>query len=220
MRLVLGIDEAGRGPIIGSLFICGALFNENDLDKLKELGVKDSKLLSNKTRFELEKDIKKIAKKIKIIRIKPEEIDNAVEDKINLNLNWLEAIKTALIINELNPDKAIVDCPSVNIKKYKEFLLNLLKNKSIDLVIEHKADLNHVCVSAASIMAKCKREEEISDIKKKYGDIGSGYPSDPSTQKFLKENGKKYPEMFRKSWSTWKKLYDKNQKKLDEFSKF
>ena len=218
MTLILGVDEAGKGPVIGSLFICGAMFDEKYLPKLKEIGVKDSKLLTHKKRIKLAKEINKIAKKFKIIQIKPEEIDHAVNKEEGLNLNWLEAHKTAEIINELKPDKAIIDCPSPNIKKYKEYLLNLLNNKEIELIVEHKADVNHISCSAASIIAKCAREEEIKNIKKKYGDIGSGYPSDPLTQRFVKENFDKYSEIFRKSWMTFKNHEKaKKQKKLDEF---
>ena len=218
MVLVLGIDEAGRGPIIGSLFIAGALFEEKDISKLKELGVKDSKLLSHKKRILLAKEIKKIAKKYKIIQVKPEEIDKAVNHDHGLNLNWLEAHKTVQLINELKPDKAIIDCPSPNIKKYKEFLYNLINNKKVELIVEHKADLHHLPCSAASILAKCVREEEVEKLKKKNGEIGPGYTSNPITQKFVKENFDKYPEIFRKSWMTWKNHYQaKKQRKLDEF---
>ena len=218
MTLVLGLDEAGRGPVIGSLFICGVVFEEKDLSKLKVLGVKDSKLLLHKKRIELAKEIKKIAKKYKVVQVKPEEIDKAVNKNDGLNLNWLEAHKTALIINELNPDKAVIDCPSPNIKKYKEYLLNLLKNKEIELIVEHKADLNHTIVGAASILAKCAREDEMEQIKKKYGNTGPGYTSNSITQKFVKENFDKHPEIFRKSWSTWKNHDNaKKQHKLDEY---
>ena len=215
---VLGIDEAGRGPIIGSLFIAGVLAEEKDLSKLKALGVKDSKLLSHKRRIELAKDIKKIAKKYKIIQIKPEEIDKAVNRDHGLNLNWLEAHKTAQIINELKPNKAIVDCPSPNIKKYKDYLLRLLDNKKIELIVEHKADKNFVACASASIIAKVEREEEIENIKKKYGKIGAGYLTHPDTQKFLKENWDKHPEIFRKSWVSWSNAKkEKEQKKLEEY---
>ncbi|AJF62753.1 MAG: Ribonuclease [archaeon GW2011_AR20] len=214
---VLGIDEAGKGPVLGSLFICGVLIEEKDTSKLKKIGVKDSKLLTHKKRIELAKEIKKIAKKYKIVQIKPEEIDKAVSHDHGMNLNWLEAHKTALIINELNPDKAIIDCPSPNTRKYQEYLLNLLNNKNVELVVEHKAE-KYYPVGAASILAKCAREEEMDDIKKKYGNTGPGYSSNAITQKFVKENFDRHPEIFRKSWSTWKNhAQAKNQKKLDEF---
>src|SRR3989344_1054054 len=218
-KLVLGVDEAGRGPVIGSLFIAGALFDEKEINKLKNLGVKDSKLLSNSTRFNLRDKIKKIAKKTKIIKVEPYEIDLAVGGHQGLNLNWLEAHKTAQIINELKPDRAIIDCPSPNISKYKAYLIKLLENKDVELVIEHKADLKYVECGAASILAKCEREDEVSALKKKIGlDFGSGYPSDPLTIDFLEKNHERYRGIFRESWAPYKKHKDKkNQKELYDF---
>ena len=220
MVKVLGIDEAGRGPIIGSLFIAGTMFKEEDIEKLKRLGVKDSKLLIHKKREELREKIEKIAVKYKIIQIKPQEIDKAVESEDHMNLNWLEAHKTAEIINALEPDKAIVDCPSPNLVKYKGYLKQLLNNKEIELVVEHKADVNFLPCAASSIIAKCAREDEMDIIKKKYGNTGPGYTSNLITQEFLKNNWDKHPEIFRKSWISWKNHRDgKEQKKLGEFEK-
>ena len=217
--LTLGLDEAARGPIIGSLFIVGALFEEKDLEKLKSLGVKDSKLLTHKRRVELAKKIKTIAKKIKIIQIKPDEIDLAIDGDNSLNLNWLEAHKTAEIINELKPDRAVIDCPSPNINAYKSYLRELLKNKDTELIVEHKADVNFLECSSAGIIAKVYREEEIAKIKKLVGDhMGSGYMSDPRTKEFFEENFENHPDIFRKSWTPYKKAMNgKNQAKLNDF---
>ena len=217
MTLICGIDEAGRGPCIGSMFIVGTLFEKKDIEKLKKEGIKDSKLLTHKKRVLLEKKIKKIAKKIKIIKVEPPEIDKAVNKEDNLNLNWLEAQKTVEILNELHPDKAIIDCPSPNIRKYENYLRLRLK-KQMELVVTHKADLKFVEVAAASIIAKVERENEVSKLKKKYGNFGPGYTSNEITQKFIKENWEKYPEIFRKSWSTWQNHKKaKAQKKLGDF---
>lgn len=202
MRLA-GIDEAGRGPVIGPLVMCGVVVEEEDIAKLAQLGVKDSKLLTPKKREALFEPIKKIVKAYKLIIIEPQEIDDAV-NSASLNLNFLEAIKTALILNELKSDKAIVDCPSNNIAAYKEYLQNLLTVK-MELILEHNAE-KHLQVAAASILAKVTRDRIILELEKKYGKLGSGYPSDPKTQAFLKKNAKKYPEIFRKSWATYKNL--------------
>jgi len=172
MVKILGIDEAGRGPIIASMYLVGVLGDETVEEKFKQMGVKDSKLLTHKKRCLLEGKIKDLALKVKIIQVKPEEIDMAV-DGGKLNLNWLEAHKQAEIINELKPDKVIIDCPSPNIKKFKEYLLNLIEDKRVELVVEHKADKNYFIVGAASIIAKCEREKEVAELKKKYGDFGS-----------------------------------------------
>ena len=75
---------------------------------------------------------------------------------------------------------------------------------------EHKADKNHVAVSAASILAKDAREKEVAKLKEKHGDIGSGYPSDPKTIDALKQwiKNKNIPFFVRKSWHTFVKMRD------------
>jgi len=159
-----------------------------------------------------------VVKKYKSVIIQPEEIDSALRSE-NLNLNWLEAIKSAEIINFLKPEKAIIDCPSNNITAYKIFLMKYLKNKKIELILEHKADFKYPIVSAASIIAKVTRDNEIKKIQKKIKEqIGSGYPSDPITKEFLLNNYNKYPNIFRKEWAPWKKLNKKKkQKSLKDF---
>jgi len=214
--LLCGIDEAGRGPVIGPMVMCGVLINEEDEPKLKKMGVKDSKLLTPKQRDQLFDKIIKHILKYKIIIIQPNEIDDALNSD-ELNLNWLEAQKSAEIIDYLKPDNAIIDCPSTNRKAYKEHLMNIITAKT-KLIVEHKADVNHPVVSAASILAKVTRDREVEKIKGKYGDCGPGYMSNPITQKFLEENWEKHPEIFRKSWISYKKLANgKDQKKLGEF---
>ncbi|HLC57149.1 MAG TPA: ribonuclease HII [Candidatus Nanoarchaeia archaeon] len=217
-KTILGIDEAGRGPCIGSLFLVGVMCEEEKLPRLKEIGAIDSKLLPHKKRILLAEKIKKIAKEIKAITLSPEEIDSAVEGNDGLNLNWLEAEKTAEIINSLKPDKAIIDCPSNNIKAYTNYLKNRLTHKSVELVLTHKAERFEI-VAAASIIAKVLREEEVAKIEKLVKQsIGSGYPSNPICQKFLKENHENYPEIIRKSWQSYKNIIkEESQKSLGEF---
>jgi len=219
MALICGIDEAGRGPVIGPLVMAGVLMDDKDLDKLKNIGVKDSKLLTEDKRNELFPKVLNIVKKYQIITVEPKEIDNAVRGHDGLNLNWLEARKSAEIINKLKPEKAMVDSPTAKPAKYKDYLQNLLTVK-VELKAETKADLNYLEVGAASILAKVTRDEEIKKIRKKIGhDFGSGYPSDPKTIKFLKENYGKYPEIFRHSWSSCQRLIGEgNQKSLTDFN--
>ena len=208
---ICGIDEAGRGPLIGPLVIAGVCIEEKNNNLLKKLEVDDSKKLTKKKREDLFEKIKAISDYF-ILIVEPEEIDAALNHP-ELNLNKLEAIKIAEIIDNLNPDKAIVDAPSTNTKAYKEELLQLIKNKDTEIVLEHKADENYEVCSAASILAKVVRDREIEKLNKVYGTLGSGYPSDPRTQKFLKENWKTHPEIFRKTWATYKKIADSNKNK-------
>ena len=96
--LLIGIDDAGRGPLIGPMILAGVLIDSSLNNNLKELGVKDSKLLSQNQRLRLSGEIKKISKS-KILITSPSEIDSSP------NLNTLEAKKTAEIINALNDKK-------------------------------------------------------------------------------------------------------------------
>src|SRR3989344_2255936 len=149
---VCGIDEAGRGPVIGPLVICGVMVDEKDIPKLKAIGVKDSKLLTPRRREQMAAQIEMVAKHAFQI-VTPKEIDETLRSD-SMNLNWLEAVRTAMIINELKPEVAILDCPSNNIKAYKEYLKVYLENKELDLKADHKAESKYEVVAAASILAK------------------------------------------------------------------
>ncbi|MEA3429683.1 MAG: ribonuclease HII [Nanoarchaeota archaeon] len=212
-----GIDEAGRGPVIGPIVIAGVSIDKNGEAKLKALGVKDSKLLTKQKREELYPKVKEIVKDFKVIMVGAEEVD--ARESINLNLNDLEAVKCAEIINHLKCDAVIVDCPSPNIPAYKGYISQFVEDKKKEIIPEHKADMNHIVVGAASILAKVDRDREIERLKEEVGiDFGSGYPSDPKTKKFLAENWDKYPGLFRKTWSSWKRIKEgKAQKGLFEF---
>lgn len=213
--MILGIDEAGRGPLLGPMVMAGVTIDEKDNEILKKLGVKDSKLITPKHREELFVEIIKIVTDYVILEISPKEIDDAVLSKTT-NLNWLEADNTIKIIKQLNPDVAIIDCPSTSTEKYKAYLQAQVG--SVKLIVEHKADVNHLVVGAASILAKVTRDRAIREIEKKYGHLGSGYPSDPRTKDFLLKNHSKYPEIFRKSWSSYQNVISaKKQKNLGEF---
>ncbi len=217
MGLIIGIDDAGRGPVLGPMILAGVMVDNNDGKILREMGAKDSKMLPPTKRRKIRDNIVSQFQYYSELTT-PAEIDEST------NLNYLEAIKTAMIINKLTekldePVKVVVDCPSTNIKSWTKDVFDLLmKPKMIDLKCEHKADVNNVVVSAASIVAKERREEEIKELKKKLGvDFGSGYPADPATKEFLKNNFKnpKYKDLIRFSWATTKKLIgDEKQGKL------
>ncbi|MBI3333955.1 ribonuclease HII [Candidatus Pacearchaeota archaeon] len=221
--LILGIDDAGRGPLIGPMFLAGVLLTREQARELKNEGVADSKTLLHPSRIKLSGIIKDACVAYFIVKAEPREIDHAVISGVNLNT--LEALKAAEIINELAKGRkqeiqVVIDCPSVNITAWKATLMQYLKNQSLEVVCEHKADANHPEVSAASILAKVAREDSIAELKKKHGEFGSGYPSDPITIEFLKKQGDKLKEsgIFRKSWATWKALFPaKNQATLEDF---
>jgi ribonuclease HII len=219
-ELIIGIDDAGRGPLIGPMILAGVLLTQEQENILRESGVKDSKQLLHPVRVKLAETIKGNSINSHVVKSFPDEIDTAVESKTNLNT--LEARKAAEIINALNDGKekikVIIDCPSVNTKAWRVTVLKFIEKKeNLEVICEHKADVNHPSVSAASILAKVAREDEVEKIKKqyeKYGNIGSGYPSDPVTKTFLKKHGKELENsgIFRKSWATWKVMFEKSKK--------
>lgn len=216
--LKLGVDDAGRGPVIGPMILAGCLLDRETSKEFRRLGVRDSKQLTHRRREFLANEIRKKSKAFDRVILSPKEIDKNKEKGIKLN--ELEALAAAKIINKLNKGKGkikvVLDCPSTSIKKWEDFLKTHINNLSnLEISCEHKADRNHVSVAAASILAKSQREKEVSKLKKKYGEIGSGYPSDPKTKKFLSKNVRKHKKIFRKSWSTWQKANsDRAQRKL------
>lgn len=201
------------------MVMAGILTDEACAAELKKIGAKDSKLLSPAEREQLFPKIKAIVKDYKIVIISPAEIDASVQSNDGMNLNWLEAHKSAEIINALKPDKIVIDCPSTNVENYRAYLLRLLDNRQVEAVVEHKADVNHVECSAASILAKVTRDSEIEKIKKAVAeDFGSGYLSDPKTVAFFDKHFKTYPDLFRKSWAPYhKKVEDGKQSRLGSF---
>jgi ribonuclease HII len=217
MAVICGIDEAGRGPVVGPLVIVAVTIDADDEKKLVKLGVKDSKDLTPKQRESMYDKIIDIVKDHKIEMLLPSVIDTALETD-GTNLNWLEADTSINLIAALKPDKALLDCPSNNTKAYSDYINERLK-VPCEIIAEHKADEKYPVVSAASIIAKVTRDAEIAKIQSFVdGDLGSGYPADPVTRKFLEENYDKYPEIFRKTWASYKDVVRmKGQRKLGEF---
>ena len=218
MVKILGIDEAGRGAVIGPLVICGALIEERKLPVLVKLKVKDSKLLSALQRETLEPNIKSVLDKFEIVKISPRQIDVQRE---TISLNDIEAIDMCNIINKLKPDAVCIDAIDSSIKTFKARLQKYLEFTPAKMVLEHKADVKYPIVSAASILAKVERDRDIAKLEGEYGTIGSGYPSDPVTVSFLKswiKEHKTLPPIVRESWSTAEELKSKKkQKSLSDF---
>ena len=211
--LVAGVDEAGRGCVIGPLVIAGFLVKEENLPILAQLGVKDSKLLSPRKREALLIEIIRVAEKNQIIKLKPREIDSAVISGRKLHkLNRLEAQTMARIINALDPNEAYVDAADVLEDRFKHHIQEDLTVKA-KIISRHKADKIFPVVSAASIIAKVERDREIAALKATFGDFGSGYLTDNKTMVFLKQwmqTHVEYPDCVRESWKPAKQV--KNQR--------
>lgn len=201
---ILGIDEAGRGSVLGPMVIAGVIIPEKMDKVLERMGVKDSKRLSPNRRTILSRKLKKMFE-YEIVVISALEIDQMRADGINLNDIEKNAMMDLII--KMNPQKAIVDAVDVKAERFQN---NLCESTGIDVVAEHKADDKYIEVSAASIIAKAERDAQIAEINKNYikmGGIGSGYPSDPTTKEFLTNyTYDEMPDFVRKSWATVSKM--------------
>ena len=202
---IAGVDEAGRGCVIGPLVIAAILYEEETLPILKELGVKDSKRLTPKKREKLVQKIKKYALDYKLYKIQPRIIDKVVfRSKPLRRLNYLETIIMAKLIRELKPDIVHVDTPDVNSKRCEHQIQSVI-NYKIQIFCEPRADNKYTATAAASILAKVTRDQRINELHKIHGNFNSGYASDPKTKRFIEEYFKKHeecPDYMRASWAT------------------
>ncbi|AEH23941.1 ribonuclease HII [Pyrococcus yayanosii] len=217
---VAGIDEAGRGPVLGPLVIVAVVVDEKKMTELEGIGVRDSKALTPKKREKLFERILSMVDDYSIVLVEPPEIDARAG-----TMNELEVEKFAQALNSLKvkPDVVYVDSADV---RSERFGLALREKLAFDakVVSEHKADAKYPVVSAASILAKVIRDREIEKLKLEYGDFGSGYPSDPRTRAFLEDYYRRhgdFPPMVRRTWKTVKEIEKqlgrKGQLTLDQF---
>ena len=200
---ICGVDEAGRGSMIGPMVIAGISIEKKNIPKLRKLGVRDSKKLSPKKRELLYKQIVKLVDDYHVIRIPPRTIDKYVFEH---NLNHLEAKKMAEVISNLNPDLSYVDSCDVNAARFGREISDLSKKSKVKSY--HYADSRFVVVSAASIIAKVSRDRSIMRLNKTTN-LGSGYPSDKKSVNYVKKvvsSKKSLPTSIRKSWKPVQKI--------------
>jgi ribonuclease HII len=219
--MICGTDEAGRGPCFGPLVVAGILV-ETDAELIR-IGVCDSKQLTPKKREQIAPVIKKIASNYEIIVLPATDIDDL---RKTMTLNELEVFVYSKIIEKLRPDVCFVDAVDVKEERFGRDILARLSYKP-RMISEHKADEKYPIVGAASILAKVTRDEHVRKIAQELEPklnlpLGSGYPSDPVTKKFLEkwvEQFDSLPPHVRQSWETCQKLIkNKNTKRLDDFS--
>lgn len=212
--MICGVDEAGKGSVLGPMVV--AAVGVSSETRLSDLGVKDSKLLSPKERERLYAQIRRRCK-VATVTIDAREID-AIRNEMTMNACVARA--HAQVIAKLSPSCAYVDACDVNCFRYAEMVKAHL-SPVCEIISEHHADEKFMVVSAASIVAKVVRDREITKHAKKYGNIGSGYPSDPVTIRWLEtyigENSKP-PPIARRSWKTVSIiLAKKSQRSLLDF---
>lgn len=202
--MICGVDEAGRGPVIGPLVVAAVMVdNERSLRRLK---VKDSKLLTKARREQLYPKIMESAR-VEVAVITADDIDRFRDEE---SLNLLEVQHFAALIDRLIPEKVFVDAADVVEERFGRLICDRLVCRPT-MVSCHRADAKYPVVSAASVVAKVTRDRLIEEIAQQIGEpIGSGYPTDPVTRAFLekwiREKGD-FPPHTRRSWRTAKEIY-------------
>ena len=208
-NLVAGVDEAGRGCVVGPLVVAGVMVTAEALPILGEMGVKDSKLLTPQKRELLYPAILQLAEKWVTIKVQPFEIDRVVEcDRRLHKLNRLEAQTMARVIDALRPEEVYVDAADTVEHRFGNHIRECLTFKT-RIVSRHKADRDYPVVSAASIIAKVERDREVALLRAQWGDFGSGYLTDDKTLAFLRsllDKDDEYPSFVRKSWKPAKRV--------------
>ena len=204
--LLLGADEAGKGPVVGSMFVAGLVIEEDRLFDLAGWGVKDSKQLSPAKRESLARKIRSIASDQYILEVKPQVID---ELRAVMTMNEIMVRSFSQVLSRLHADQAMLDAADVDAERFADRVKAASKTGMV-VRAEHKADQHHTIVSAASILAKVSRDASMKELEAAMNcKIGSGYPHDQITLDFLgrwvREN-RELPRCARHSWATAQRI--------------
>lgn len=196
---MFGIDEAGKGPVLGPMVAaCVVAPAESVLPE----GIDDSKRLAPTRREELARTLReddRIA--VGLAAVTPDRIDAPETD-----MNTLTVVAHAEAAREVveRGMAGICDAGDVDAARFVRRVGKRLP-EGVALDGEHGADGSHAIVGAASVLAKVERDRRVRELESEYGEVGSGYPSDPRTRAFLAEYVAEYgalPACARSSWKT------------------
>jgi len=205
--MLCGVDEAGKGAVLGPMVVAAAAVF--DLTQLDSVAIRDSKTLTPRRRDELFSRLTEMCL-YHVVYVSSAEIDAALP---LISMNLVVAQAHAACVAALKPKTAYLDACDVNAARYADTVQSLLPC-TCRLVAEHRADATYPIVGAASIIAKVTRDRAIADLALEYGDIGSGYPSDKKTIRFLTEYIREHgipPACARSSWKTVSALLAKER---------
>lgn len=209
-----GVDEAGKGPVLGPMVAACVVADPAILPT----GIDDSKSLSRTRREAFARQLRDDSDvTITVSRVPPDRIDDPATD-----MNTLTVAAHADVLASVTADglSGVVDGADTDADRFARRITSRL-SAEIELRAEHGADETYPLVSAASVIAKVERDAAVETLRAEYGDIGSGYPSDPTTRAFLAEYVREYgqlPACARASWKTSKDVLDSaEQSTLDSF---
>lgn len=205
MRLVLGIDEAGRGCVLGPMVVAGFLVREDRIHLLREAGARDSKALDPSRRQRMRPRLLELAERVVLRAVPPAELDARSLNEIGLDV-------AVGLIAETAPDEALLDAPVPpgGCARYARVLRERLgAGAPRSIVAVNRAEDLFPAVGAASVIAKLERDAAIDGLSATHGSVGSGYPSDPATVAFLRRcmaAGGPLPSCVRTKWDTVRRV--------------
>jgi len=199
-ELVVGVDEAGRGSLVGDMFVAAVAVARDRVHLLPALGVRDSKSLSRERRALLVPRILEVADAVVVCRVVPEEIDR--ENLNDLEVEAIERIARQLKARDLAVGEVVVDEVAGRARDIEVAIHRYYPEARVAVV--PRADRDYPAVAAASIVAKFLRDKHVELLGRVYGEIGSGYPSDPRTLEWLRRvrSSGELPSCVRRSWRT------------------
>lgn len=204
---MIGVDEAGKGAVVGSMFVVAVSADTEDVPD----GVRDSKRLTPEERERLASLVRKGCE-VAVVEITADEIDSHVSDG-GMNDLMVEAHSRALdALGASTTEDVILDASDVDADRFGRRVSKRLKNET-QVDAEHGADERYGVVSAASVVAKVERDAHVADF-----DAGSGYPGDTDAVDFLHDHASDYPDCVRHSWSTARRIAEEeSQSGFDDF---
>ncbi|SNZ15857.1 RNase HII [Natronoarchaeum philippinense] len=215
MEYAFGADEAGRGPALGSMFVAAVAVDDRDAIPA---GVDDSKKLSRARRDDLAAALRDDDRvRASVVEVPTERIDDPATD---MNALTVDAQSTALDAVVEAGQSGVVDACDTDAERFASRVADGV-DADVALRAEHGADETYPVVSAASVLAKAARDDHVDALAATYGEVGSGYPSDPTTRTFLSEYVETHgdlPDCARESWGTCQDaLAAAEQSALDQF---
>jgi len=215
MDHTFGADEAGRGPALGSMFVAAVAVD--DAAAIPD-GVDDSKQLSRARREELAAELRgDDGVRAEIVEIPTERIDAPESD---MNALTVDAQARALDAVVEAGTVGIVDACDTDAERFARRVGDGV-DAAVEVRAEHGADEAYPVVSAASVLAKVARDRHVDALAQRYGEVGSGYPSDPTTREFIRryvDDHGALPDCARESWGTCEDaLAAAEQSALDRF---
>lgn len=235
----VGADEAGKGPVLGPMVAAAVRADPGALPD----GLADSKRLSPARREALDAALRdRHGVRVATAVVPVAHIDDPETDMNSLGVAAQAEAIAAVVANggggkdggrdgnengdgdeDEDVTEAVVDAADVDEARFGRRVGEALAADGLDLAVvaEHGADDAHAVVSAASVVAKVERDRRVAALEAEYGEVGSGYPSDPTTREFLADYVAAHGELpacARRSWATCEELLARaEQSGLDEF---